>query len=139
MDVFEPAPLENVSEPLLANRTTKPLESTAKPEILVDAHIGIKWAVLGHVPDPAPSFDRIPENILAANGRLAGSCRKESGQDAHGGGFPGPVWTEEPNYLTFIHLKRNISHCRVFTVIFGQVFDYDHGSIRVRGKRHGTR
>src|SRR5262249_53504098 len=78
-----------------------------KTEISRDRHLQIQRGVLRQVTDAAPYIQGIVEDVISIHPHRSFGCRHVSGNDSHGGGLTGPVWTEKSKDLAFLHLERH--------------------------------
>ena len=105
------------------------LDAGAEVEVLGDAHLGVEGAAFRHVADAAPHLDRVPEDIEAVDGRLAGRGGDVARQDAHGRALAGAVGAEKADDLALEHVERYVLHGRVVVVVLGEVAHMNHGSL----------
>ena len=60
-------------------------------------------------------------DIESRHSAAAGSRIAQSAQHAHGGGLPGPVGSEEAEYLTFTDIEADVVHSREGAEAFGEI------------------
>jgi hypothetical protein len=68
----------------------------------------------------------VGENVVAANGGHPGRRGHISGQNAHSGGFAGPIGTEKAEDFAFANVEAYIANGNPLTVIFSQILNLDH-------------
>src|SRR5262249_27748844 len=135
-DVGQPAAREDVVDALAPPRAVDALDAGAEVQVLDDAHLRVQRAVLRHVADAPPDLDRLPEDVQAVDGGLAGGGRHVAGQDAHGGRFAGAVGAEEAHDLAARHVEGYLPDGRVIAVVLGEVAYVNHEWLTLESAAH---
>jgi hypothetical protein len=105
------ADFDHLLEAALEGALLQAADLRGESQVVDHRHVGVERRPLRQVPDGLPDFDRAVEDVEATHlGRTAGR-RDEASQDAHGGGFSGPVRTEEAHDLTPLHLEADLLQC----------------------------
>ena len=95
-------------------------------------HVAVEWDVLRQVADAPAHLHAVCEDIVAGDDGAAGSGRHEAGEDAHGSGFAGAVWAQEPGHLAGPGLEGDVPDGAHVAITLAQVFNFDHGLVFLR-------
>ena len=97
--------LINLTLPFAARNA---LYFSKKLKIGKNRHIKIERHCFREVAQSPADFKRVFQCIIAADARRAAGLGEKTGKDAHGGCFPGAVWSEKPHNFPLLYRKRNI-------------------------------
>src|SRR4029453_4444836 len=126
LDVGDRATVHHVGDPAPAIRPRHPLHLGHELEVGGDAHLGVEGHALRQIADPAPHLQGLAEYVAPGDTGRAARRRHETGENAHGRGFPGSVWSEEAHDLTRRDAERHVADCRDRAVVLSEPFNFDH-------------
>ena len=95
-------------------------------EVLGHLEVEVERVVFGEVAERAAHGERVSEDIVAGDGDLPLVGGKKAGEDPHGGRLPRPVWAEEAEDLSAVHLEGDVVHGQGVAEAFAQILDRYH-------------
>ena len=101
-------------------------DAGAEAEKTENRHIGIEGGGLGEVSDLPFGVLRLICNRDPADFHVAMGGGEKSGDDPHGGGFPGTVRTEESKDFTLLYREGEVIDSCLVTKLLSEIIDFDH-------------
>ena len=101
-------------------------DAGAEAEKTDNRHIGIEGGGLGEVSDLPFGVLRLICNRDPADFHVAMGGGEKSGDDPHGGGFPGTVRTEESKDFTLLYREGEVIDSCLVTKLLSEIIDFDH-------------
>ena len=123
---LEPANLYDFVRPPAYVVRGHPTNLAHKPKILAHLHVRVQRHGLRQVANMPPGVQRLVHYIVSGDGRGAFGRRVESGDYLHRCGLARAVRPQEAQNLTLLDTERNIRNGREVSVVFANVFQFDH-------------
>ncbi len=106
------------------------IENTGKEiQVFFDRQILIQREFSGHITQNPAYFFILLHHVESFNCSGAGIGQQNSGQHSENGGFSCTIWTDKSEYLSGIHLKTHIIHCKNLFIFLAidlcKVIDFD--------------
>jgi hypothetical protein len=95
-----------------------PFQRRAIIKVFSHAHVGVERHIFRHVAQMGPRLKRLLKNIEPGNVGSARRRRHEAGQNAHGGRFACPVWSQKSHDFALADFEIKILNRRVAGVTF---------------------
>src|SRR5258708_29179659 len=92
---LQPAAAHHVVDAPSGPQTMQTLEAGSEDKVFPHPHLMVERAILRHVADAPPHFERIAEDVVAVDGGPARGRRLVTGQNTHGCRFPRAIGAAE--------------------------------------------
>ena len=106
-----------------------PSQSRREGQVRTDRHLPVERGDVRQEADLATNVVRVGQHVVPIDHHLARRGQKEAAEDLERGGFSGAVEPEESDHLASLDVEAEISNCRVFAVILGELTDLNHGKV----------
>src|SRR4029077_20741371 len=85
-------------------RSGHPANLGHEVQVGLDRHLGVQGHGLGKIANTASHFQRFGEDVVAVYRRGSRRRGKNPAKNAHGRGFSGAIWSEEPENLARLNV-----------------------------------
>src|SRR5581483_1749859 len=96
-------------------------------DVLIHGQILVESEALGHVTEVMLGALRVANHVAARDGGLARIGRHYAGQHAQGGGFPGPVRSNQSENFSGVDIEGEVINGANAGKALGQLLRYDRG------------